>query len=80
MRLSFSRLESTYGVISEIGILLCGMLVWVRKLAFHVVIFMHTWFFPDATTPDASDEYFVIAQGVIFIFIVRYSQTTLFNI
>jgi STE24 endopeptidase len=75
MRLNFSRLESTYGVISEIGILLCGVLVWTRRISTQIDLMIYDKIFPGSQPPDVTDDLFVIAQGVTFIFIVSLFST-----
>ncbi|KAL0484160.1 CAAX prenyl protease FACE1 [Acrasis kona] len=77
LRLAFSRLESTYGVISEVGILLCGVLIWVRKFSVQIDLFLYETIFPGSEPPDAQDECFIIAQGVTFIFIVSLSSAVM---
>eukprot|EP00761_Pharyngomonas_kirbyi_P004717 gb/GECH01004722.1/.p1 GENE.gb/GECH01004722.1/~~gb/GECH01004722.1/.p1 ORF type:complete len:430 (+),score=69.91 gb/GECH01004722.1/:1-1290(+) len=58
VRLGFSRLESTYGYIAEIGVLLSGVLQW----AWNVSLIITLWL-------GYTSEYQVI-KGVVFLFIV----------
>ncbi len=61
MRLSFSRLESTYGFITEVGLLLAGIFVWTNTVAEDVVHFLFNW----------GPEY-KVANGVVFLLIVSF--------
>jgi STE24 endopeptidase len=62
LRLSFSRLESTYGFIAEVGSLLANVFVWTQGVSTGIVRLFFDW------TPQEAP----ITNGVFYLFLISF--------
>jgi hypothetical protein len=74
-KILFDQLEATYGFISENGILLSGVFIWILNLSKSIVHYCmhHSWFlfgYMEMNQIKFMNDNIVIWNGVMFLFIV----------